>query len=57
VADFLQLLAAIESSLEVLTNLKLNSVKQEQHNLDQVGLGCVFKDGKEFVGLQTKTIL
>jgi superoxide dismutase len=32
--------------LEVLTNLKLNSVKQEQHNLDQDGLGYVFKDGK-----------
>jgi superoxide dismutase len=36
------LLTAIESAFELLKSLKQNSVKQEQHNLVQVGLGFVF---------------
>jgi Fe-Mn family superoxide dismutase len=36
------LLTAIESAFGTLKSLKQNSVKQEQHNLVQVGLGFVF---------------
>jgi superoxide dismutase len=36
----------LKAFLEVLTNLKLNSVKLEQHNLVQDGLGLCSKGGK-----------
>jgi Fe-Mn family superoxide dismutase len=36
------LLTAIESAFELLKSLKQNLVRQEQHNLVQVGLGFVF---------------